>query len=224
MTERKFVSRSEAKATGLTRFYTGPGVCGHDADKYVVNGACVDCMKEKRKNPPPPKAKAAPDGNPVLQGAGFKWNEDSRQRLIDAYVDTGDIDGARTTVGVTPSEYYRELARNPEFNDAVVRATVLAIQTFEDKSISQARRGNDKLILAVLKAKFPDQYTDRVKVDNTHTHTTKGMSDEEIDKRIARLSGGRTFDNVSRGKSPAIGFARGEVTEGSAEQDPEFLP
>ena len=221
--DREHVSRSQAKLEKRKRFYIGPGKCGHDADRYVANGACTVCTaakaaasKKGKKYEPPKVAK-----DPV--GAGFKWNEESRARLIDAYVDTGDIDGARTAVGVTPSEYYRELERNQEFNEAIVKATVLAIQTFEDKSISQARRGNDKLILAVLKAKFPDQYSERVKVDQTHTHTVKGLSDDEINKRIARLSG-RTFDNVPRRESAALEFARGESETGSAEQDQELLP
>lgn len=211
MSDRPYVSRSEAKAQGLKRFYTGAGACGHDAERYVVNGGCVDCIRGK--------SKAHRKGEKVAaRGTGFCWNDANRQKLLDAYVDTGDIQGARDMVGVTPSEYHRELGRNMAFKEAVAAATALAIQTLEDRAIHHAGRGNEKLILAVLKAKFPEQYSEKIKVDNTHTHTVKGLSDEEIDKRIARLSrGGVTFEHIPRGKG-AIAFApRGESEAGSSE-------
>lgn len=211
MSDKPHVSRSEAKAQGSKVFYTGPGKCGHDAPRYVVNGACTDCTAKKAKA----SKELAKTDKPKAKGADFKWTDDARRRLCDVYVDTGDIESARAAVGVLPSEYHRELARNNEFKDAIVSATALAIQTLEDKAMGHALRGNEKLALAILKASFPDQYSERVKVDNTHTHTVK-LSDDELDKRIARLQG-RVVATVPKGASRALEFARGESEEGSAE-------
>jgi len=45
-----YVSRQEAKAKGLKRYFTGI-VCrnGHIAERYVCDNVCVDCGREKRK-------------------------------------------------------------------------------------------------------------------------------------------------------------------------------
>lgn len=41
----KVITRQAAALAGQTRFYTGK-ICrnGHTAERYVVNGACVECM------------------------------------------------------------------------------------------------------------------------------------------------------------------------------------
>lgn len=41
----KAITRQAAALAGQTRFYTGK-TCrnGHIAERYVVNGACVECM------------------------------------------------------------------------------------------------------------------------------------------------------------------------------------
>lgn len=210
---QEFISRSEAKASGKKHFYTGVCRNGHDTYRYVTNGACAACTAGK--------AKAAKKGEKFhvkpkeAVGEGFKWTDDARQRLCDVYVDTGDIESARAAVGVLPSEYHRELARNHEFKDAIAGATALAIQTLEDKAMGHALRGNEKLALAILKAKFPDQYSERVKVDNTHTHTVK-LSDEELDKRIARLRG-TVVATIPPGKARALSLARGTEEAGFEE-------
>ena len=209
-----YISKSEAKASGLRRFYVGTCKAGHDAERYVANGACVTCNEQRANASKKAKPKAPPPPS-VAVGEGFKWTDDARQRLCDVYVDTGDIESARAAVGVLPSEYHRELERNNEFKTSVARATALAIQTLEDKAMGHALRGNEKLALAILKAKFPDQYSERVKVDNTHTHTVK-LSDDELDKRIARLQG-RVIATVPKGAPRALNFARREGEEGVAE-------
>lgn len=46
------VSRQVAHAEGIKRFYTGePCIRGHDAERFVANGNCVDCASWKT----PPK-------------------------------------------------------------------------------------------------------------------------------------------------------------------------
>jgi hypothetical protein len=40
------ISRADAKAFGLKRFYTGqPCIRGHDAERYTASGACVECVR-----------------------------------------------------------------------------------------------------------------------------------------------------------------------------------
>lgn len=121
----------------------------------------------------------------------FQWTEDIREVLIDEYVNSGDIQAARETVDVSAAAYYRELDANQEFAAAIKKATILAVQTFEDRAIHLAKKGNDKLILAVLKAKLGGQYSERIKIDSTHTVK---LSDAELDRRIRRLGGGFLID------------------------------
>lgn len=50
---REIISRDEAELRGLRRYYTGK-LCkrNHDAERYVINGCCVDCVT--RRPPPGP--------------------------------------------------------------------------------------------------------------------------------------------------------------------------
>lgn len=182
-----FVSRSEAKARGLKRYFSGKRCKnGHICEHYTSTCACVGC--DQKLPPDPPEAEKRRLIN------DFKWNEDIRLVLIDEYVNSGDIQGARESVNVSAAAYYRELEANPEFAEAIKKATVLAVQTFEDRAIHMAKKGNDKLIIAVLKAKLGDQYSERIKVDNTHEMK---ISDAELDRRIAKLRG-NTFEHRPR--------------------------
>lgn len=179
--QHDFVSKSEAKTRGLKRYFTGKRcIHGHVSERYVSTGACVGC--DQKLPPDPPEAEKRRLIN------DFDWTEDVREVLIDEYVNSGDIQGAREVVNVSAAAYYRELESNPVFAEAIKKATVLAIQTFEDRAIHMAKKGNDKLILAVLKAKMSDQYSDRLKVENTHEMK---LSDAELDRRIAKLRGER---------------------------------
>lgn len=174
-----FVSRSEAKARGLKHYFVGVRCKhGHASPRFTSTAACIACGKGLPPDPPEAEKRRLIND--------FKWNEDIRAVLIDEYVNSGDIQGARESVNVSAAAYYRELEANPEFAEAIKKATVLAIQTFEDRAIHMAKKGNDKLIIAVLKAKLGDQYSERIKVDNTHEMK---ISDAELDRRIAKLRG-----------------------------------
>jgi hypothetical protein len=53
----QIITKAEARARGLKFFYTGPCRNGHDAERYVSAGACVECLKEwKPRNPDKVKA------------------------------------------------------------------------------------------------------------------------------------------------------------------------
>jgi hypothetical protein len=43
------ISREIAKAQGLKRYFTGhPCIFGHVAERFVVDGRCVQCKRERR--------------------------------------------------------------------------------------------------------------------------------------------------------------------------------
>jgi len=49
------ISRADAHAAGKLRYFTGiPCRNGHLAERYVTQGACVDCLKKFRKFAPNP--------------------------------------------------------------------------------------------------------------------------------------------------------------------------
>lgn len=181
-----FVSRSEARTRGLKHYFVGKKCKhGHASIRFVSTSACVAC--DKKLPPDPPEAEQRRLIN------DFKWNDDIRAVLIDEYINSGDLHGARAVVHLSAAAYYRELETNEQFAADMKKATVLAIQTFEDKSIHSAGKGNDKLILAVLKAKLPAEYSERKIVE----HKGHGqLSDAEIDRRIEKL--GRVIEHRPR--------------------------
>lgn len=178
-----FVSRSEAKARGLKHYFTGKRCKhGHAAPRYVSTSACQGC--DQKLPPDPPEAEKRRLIN------DFKWNEDIREVLIDEYVNTGDIMAAREMVKCSAAAYHREIEANPKFAEAIKKATVLAIQTLEDRSIHLAGKGNDKLIIATLKAKLSGEYSEKKVIE----HKGHGqLSDAELDRRIAKL--GRVIEH-----------------------------
>ena len=193
------ISRSMARSKGLKRYYTG-SICkyGHDAERWIGNGGCTECQKIKDKgarsgtlteiNIRAAAERAAKIPKIPVLAPGFEWTTEVRAQLLDAYVDSGSIESARETVGLTPSEYHRELERNPEFSDAIAKATILAIQTLEDRLAHAAMiKGDLKAHIPLLKAKRPEEYSERVRVDQTTTHLVK-LSNDELDKRIARYT------------------------------------
>lgn len=48
----KLISRSLAGKDGLRRYYTGKA-CGngHTAERHVSTGGCVECIRQRRKDP-----------------------------------------------------------------------------------------------------------------------------------------------------------------------------
>ena len=76
----------------------------------------------------------------------FEWTDDKIFRFIEVYVDTGLIETARESIHVTPSEFYREMKRNPEFATRVIEAEPLALNALEEKAYQLAVNGNDKLL------------------------------------------------------------------------------
>ena len=116
----------------------------------------------------------------------FAWTDEARAQFVEAYVDTGDIASARDAIGVTPSEYYRELERNPAFGTAVKSAEALAMRALEERAIQLSLKGNDKLLQKLLAAKMPEQYSERVRLD-VKQETTHKLDDRALHARIHAL-------------------------------------
>jgi hypothetical protein len=149
--------------------------------------------------------------------ANFQWNEDKHHRLIEVYVDTGDIATARDSIEVTPSEYYREMKRNSEFYARIMEAEQLAWNALEEKAVQLARNGNDKLLQKILTAKKPE-YRDSLKLD---VKVEERLTDDQLRVEAARLItearrrvGGRTLD-----AEPSRAIEAPSDVEGDGEAD-----
>jgi hypothetical protein len=226
------ISRNMAREKGLKKFYHGkPCKLGHDSERYVSTGACVMCQSlasnATHKGLVNPVAvahaavKEAAKTLPVL-ASNFVWSPEVRARIVDAFVDTGSIESARESVVLTPSEYHRELDRTPEFADAIAKATVLAIQTLEERAAHSAMlKGNDKLHLALLKAKRPEEFSERVRVETTHVVK---LSNDELDRRIARYTAVDAVFTDAKTETGLADAAGGEAQAGVAELHSDPVP
>ena len=114
----------------------------------------------------------------------YEWTADKRARLIEVYVDTGDIATARDAIRVTPSEFFREVDRNADFASALDTAQPLAMLAYEERAKQLALAGNDKLLQTILKAENPSKFGDRVKVDMS---VTEKLTDDQLDAQLVRL-------------------------------------
>jgi hypothetical protein len=195
----EIISRSAAKTLGRVRYYVPGKKCkrGHDAERIVSNGACVMCnrLTPAKKQAERAAEKAArgeippqvPDivkhmPTPVFV-SGFQWTAENMSTLIDTYVDTGDMAGARDAIGVRPSEYERELERNHDFAAAVQAAEPKAKQRLEERLLQVALQGNHQALLPAIKAHF-DEYKDKSQgVKNPE----RSISDAELSRRIDQL-------------------------------------
>lgn len=66
----KIISRAEAQARGLKRYFTGkPCKRGHTAERYVARKGCIECESEKNKAKP-----ARPDRL-------LRWLENNKDRM-----------------------------------------------------------------------------------------------------------------------------------------------
>ena len=116
----------------------------------------------------------------------FEWTDEKRSALVEFYVDTGDISDARGMIGVTASQYYREVESNQAFAQLIEDAKPKADQIILEKAVSMSIDGNDKLLTVVLRTKFPEF---REKLDVNVKNDLVRISDDQLNSRIARLLG-----------------------------------
>jgi hypothetical protein len=114
----------------------------------------------------------------------FEWTEDKRSVLMRVYIDTGDLLKAMRAVGVSNYHYTKELEENPDFRSDMERAEVLAIQQLDRDAISKAKDGDSRLLERVLKAKMPEQYGERVKMD---LNVTEKLTDDQLNARLQQV-------------------------------------
>lgn len=159
----------------------------------------------------------------------FEWDEDKRTRLITVYVDSGDMATARDAVRVTPSEFYKEIAANPQFAARLDEARPLALNSLEERAHQLALAGNDKMLNSVLKAEKPEKYSERV---NVNMNVTERLTDEQLDNRLRRLAvaaqrRGQLIVDAEYVESPretrAIADSRGSGPQSEPESNSDLL-
>lgn len=119
----------------------------------------------------------------VNSSEGFIWTKEKHDKIIEVYINTGDMATARDSIGVTPFEYFQELARSGTFAARIKEADPLAHLALEERAIQLALAGNDKLLQKVLSVKKPE-YRENIKVD---MNVTEKLDDKQINARLFRL-------------------------------------
>jgi hypothetical protein len=118
----------------------------------------------------------------IPASAAFEWTDAKRARLIEVYIDTGSLADARDAIGATPSQYFAEKKNNSRFADQIEEADPLAAKALEDIATQLALRGQDKLLIKLLTAKIPTEYSERLKLDVTNNYAT--LTDEQLNERL----------------------------------------
>lgn len=119
----------------------------------------------------------------VNSSEGFIWTKEKHDKIIEVYINTGDLATARDSIGVTPFEYFQEVARNPVFGERLKEADPLAHLALEERAIQLALAGNDKLLTKVLSVKKPE-YRENIKVD---MNVTEKLDERQLNARLFRL-------------------------------------
>lgn len=117
--------------------------------------------------------------------AAFEWTAEKERHLATIFVDTGDLAVARDSIGCTPSQYYQHLASSGSFADTIAQAEPLAARSFLERATSLGLAGNERLLQKLLQAHFPEQFSDRVKVDLNVSKLEK-LSDDELNQQSMR--------------------------------------
>lgn len=115
----------------------------------------------------------------------YEWTEDKRATLLRVYIDTGDIAVARASVGVSNFYLLKELDENPEFQNDFEKAKDMADKVLDEIGVSQARRGDNKLLTRLLSNVAPARFGEnsKVKVDLNVAET---RTDEQLRADIVR--------------------------------------
>ncbi len=115
----------------------------------------------------------------------YEWTDDRRKTLLRVYIDTGDIAVARASVGVSNFHLLKELDENPEFQADYDKAEEMANKVLDEIGVSQARRGDNKLLTRLLSnvsaARFGE--SSKVKVD---LNVAESRTDEQLRSDIVR--------------------------------------
>lgn len=150
----------------------------------------------------------------VNNSDGYIWTKPKHDKLIETYINTGDLATARDAIGVTPFEYFQELARNPIFAERLKEADPLAHLALEERAIQLALAGNDKLLTKVLSVKKPE-YKDNIKVD---MNIAEKLDDRQLNARLFRLLN-KLRPNIIEGTVVDVTETRAITASGTAGRD-----
>lgn len=103
-----FISRSEAAEKGLNRYYDGRPCkkLNHDSERYVGNGACVECQRVSSNKSPQTKAdlelmramlKRSPSKRTLLSG-------EEAEKILTAFAQAGSYEHAAAALGLTVAQ------------------------------------------------------------------------------------------------------------------------
>jgi hypothetical protein len=118
----------------------------------------------------------------------FDWDDDKRVVLMRMYINTGDLAQAMRAIGVSNFHYEREMEENAEFRDDMERAEALAWRHVDRHAISEAMRGDSRLLQRVMAGNI-EKYNERLKVDmNVTQKLTDDQINEQFQQAVARLA------------------------------------
>jgi hypothetical protein len=117
----------------------------------------------------------------LTQPDDFEWDDDKRRRLVEMYINTGNLMVARDAIQVTNARYLRELRDNPAFARMIEEAYPYAVGVLREHAIDRSIKGDSKLLTLTLQAEDP-KYGQKLKVDMT---VAEKLSDEQLDARWA---------------------------------------
>ena len=108
-------------------------------------------MKVRAPEPKTVAPAAAPEAADA-PSTPFAWSDGKRRRLMEEYINTGDLLGAMEAVGCKPVDFNLEVSTNSDFAQEMKNAREDAAETLSLRAKSEALDGNDKLLGIFLKA------------------------------------------------------------------------
>jgi hypothetical protein len=113
----------------------------------------------------------------LAEADAFLWTDQKRRRLIEKYVDRGDLLEAQESIGCTPSQFNRELRANASFAQMVNDVEKDALGTLKMRALKEGLGGNDKLMAVFLK---------QLEKEDTENELSK-LTDVQLSKRLTSL-------------------------------------
>lgn len=118
----------------------------------------------------------------------YDWSEDKRSTLLRVYIDTGDISIAKASIQVSNYHFLRELEDNPPFQDAYLQAEKLANRVIGEIGVSQAIKGDTRLLQRFLSNVEPERFGENSKI-KMDLNVTEKLTDEQLAVRFAQAVG-----------------------------------
>jgi len=142
----------------------GPAT-GSPADRDVADGSLLPIPIRATNSPavevvPVQPGQIATIGQPIRGRRRKAW----RAAFLEAIATTLDVQAAAAAVGVDRTTPYLTARRDPGFQAAWAAAEAIAAAQLKAEGYRRALNGSDTLLLAYLKAYFPEQFGDKLGV------------------------------------------------------------